>query len=71
LHGSYVSDAGFQLYDRVNLIYTDASIRFDPNVAALARFTDKLQQAAFDALEEEAILVITFKVFHANMPLPH
>ena len=66
LHGSYLSQAGFALFDRVNLIYTDASIRFDSNFTALARFTDKLQQAAFDALEEEAILVIAFKVYHAE-----
>jgi hypothetical protein len=66
LHGSYLSEAGFPMYDRVNLIYTDASIRFDLNLAALARFTDKLQQAAFDALDEEAILVAAFKVYHTG-----
>jgi len=70
LHSSYLSEAGFPQYDRVNLIYTDASIRLDRNGAALARFTVKLQQAAFDALEEEAILVVAFKVYHETTPLP-
>ena len=66
LQGSYLSEAGLPLYDRVNLIYTDASIRFEPNVGALARFADKLRQAAFDALQEEAILVAVLKVYHAD-----
>ena len=29
-----------------------AAIRFDSNLAALSRFTDKLRQAAFDALHD-------------------
>ena len=66
LHGSYLSEGGLPLYDRVNLIYTDASIRFEPNLAALARVTDKVREAAFDALREEAILVAAFKVYHAD-----
>ncbi len=66
LHGSYLSEAGFSLYDRVNLIYTDAAIRFDPNLEALARFTEKLRQATFDALEEEAVLVVALKVYHVE-----
>ncbi len=65
LHGSYLSEAGFPIADRINVIYTDASVPFDPNVAALSRFTDKLRQAAFDALEEEAVLVEAFKVHHS------
>ena len=66
LHGSYLSEAGLPISDRVNLIYTDSSIRFEPNLAGLDRFTAKLRQAAFDALEEEAILVAAFKVYHAG-----
>lgn len=66
LYGSYLSDAGFPMIDRVNLIYTDAEIRFEPNLAALAQFTDKLQRAAFDALAEEAVLVAAFKIYHAG-----
>jgi hypothetical protein len=66
LHGSYLSEAGFPMEDRINVIYADASIRFDHNLSALSRYMDKLRQAAFDALEEEAILVAAFKVYHAD-----
>jgi hypothetical protein len=66
LHGSYLSEAGFPIADRINLIYTDASIRFEPNLTALSRFTDKLRQAAFDALQEEAVLVVAHKVYDAT-----
>ena len=65
LHGSYLSEAGFPMQDRVNVIYTDAAIRFDPNLEALERFTDELRQAADEALEEEAILVVVSKVYHS------
>lgn len=66
LHGSYLSEAGFPMEDRINVIYTDAAIRFNPNLAALARFTDKLRQAADEALQEEAVLVVASKVYHST-----
>jgi hypothetical protein len=66
LHGSYLSNTGLPVQDRINVIYTDASIRFDLNLSVLARFLDKLRQAAFDALEEEGVLVAAFKVYHAR-----
>jgi hypothetical protein len=66
LHGSYLSEAGLPMEDRINVIYTDAGIRFDVNLAALARFTEKLRQAAHEALEEEAVLVVAYKVYHAT-----
>jgi hypothetical protein len=66
LHGSYLSEAGFPIADRINVIYTDGSIRFDPNLTALSRFTDKLRQAASEALQEEAVLVVAHKVYHST-----
>lgn len=66
LHGSYLSQAGFPITDRINVIYTDASIRFDPNLTALSAYTDKLRQAASDALAEEAVLVVSYKVYHST-----
>jgi len=65
LHGSYLSEVGFPITDRINVIYADASIRFDPGLAALSRYPDKLRQAAFDALEEEAVLVVAHNVYHS------
>lgn len=66
LHGSYLSEAGFPMEDRISVIYTDAAIRFDHNLEALSRFMDKLRQATFTALAEEAVLIAAFKVYHAD-----
>ncbi|MBI3911247.1 MAG: hypothetical protein HY320_09975 [Armatimonadetes bacterium] len=66
LHGSYLSQNGLPVQDRINMIYTDASIRFDPNLSSISRFTDKLKQAVFDALQEEAVLIAASKVYHAT-----
>lgn len=65
LHGSYLSESGFPLEDRINLIYTDTSIRFEANLSALSRFSDELRTAAFEALQEEAVLVVASKVYHS------
>ena len=65
VHGSYLSDAGVQLTDPVNVLYTDGCIRFDPNLEALSRFTDRLREAVCEALDEEAVLVAAFKVYHS------
>ena len=66
LDGSYLSRMGFRLRDRVNLIYTDTPYAFDENVEIISRYTDKLRAATFEALEEEAILVVVFKVYHSG-----
>ena len=66
LDGSYLSQSGFQMQDRINLIYTDAAITFDDNFERLAAYTERLREAAFEALEEEAILVAVLKVYHSE-----
>ncbi len=66
LAGSYLSQAGLPVQDRISLIYTDAAIRFDANLQSLSLFTDKLRQAAYNALEEEAVLVVAYKVYHSS-----
>lgn len=66
LEGSYLSRLGLKMQDRVNLIYTDTSFAFEGNFLKISRYTDKLREAAFEALEEEAVLVATLKVFHSE-----
>jgi hypothetical protein len=39
--------------------------QFDANLVSLSQYTDKLRQAAFDALDEEAVLVVAFGVYHS------
>jgi hypothetical protein len=48
------------------VIYTDASLSFGDDHQSLSRYTDKLRQSAFEALEEEAVLVAAFKVYHSG-----
>ncbi len=66
LDGSYLSNRGQRIRDRVNLLYTDTPIAFEENLETLSAYTDELREAAFEALEEEAVLVVALKVFHSE-----
>jgi hypothetical protein len=65
LDGSYLSQAGLQLQDRITLIYTDTPYGFEENFDILSKYSDKLRDAALKALEEEAILVVVYRVYHS------
>ena len=66
LEGSYLSQAGLQIQDRINLIYTDTPYSFAGNFAIVSTYADKLKAATFVALEEEAILIVVSAVYHAE-----
>ena len=66
LDGSYLSQAGLKLQDRINLVYTDTSYGFKANFEIISKYADKLREAAFKALEEEAILVVVYQVYHSG-----
>lgn len=66
LDGNYLSQAGLQIQDRINLIYTDTPYPFEVNFEIVAAYSDKLKVAAQSALEEEAILVVVSKVYHSE-----
>lgn len=66
LEGSYLSQAGSKLQDRITLIYTDTPYGFTENFEIISRYADKLKEAAFRALEEEAILIVVLAVYHAT-----
>jgi hypothetical protein len=66
LSGSYQSQLGLPVEDRINLLYADTPFTFDEGFTKLSRYTDALRQTAFDSLEEEAILVVAFKVYHSE-----
>jgi hypothetical protein len=65
LDGSYLSQAGHKMQDRVNVIYTDIPLSLETGMARISRYVDRLRVAAFEALEEEAILVAAFTVYHS------
>jgi hypothetical protein len=65
LDGSYLSRAGVKTPDRINLIYTDLPVALSTNFDKAARYADELKQAAFDALNEESVLVAMGQIYHA------
>jgi len=66
IDGSYLSRLGLHVRDRVNLVYTDMPVRFEENIAGISQYTDAVRNAAYQSLQEEAVLVVTFKVFHSE-----
>ena len=66
IEGSYLSLSGTQIRDRVNLIYSDTPFAFRENLSRIARYADRLREAAYEALEEEAVLVVVMPVHHAE-----
>jgi hypothetical protein len=39
---------------------------FSDDFESISRYTDHLRQAAFVALEEEAVLVVAYAVYHSD-----
>ena len=66
LDGNYLSRLGVRMQDWVHLLYTDTPFAFAENFASISRYTDALREAAFEALTEEAILVVVLQVYHAE-----
>jgi hypothetical protein len=66
LEGHYLSRLGHTIRDRVNLVYTDTPFTFAQQFDQLSRYADELPQAASDALEEEAILIAVWPVYHSE-----
>ena len=66
LDGSYLSRLGVRMQDRVHLLYTDTPFALAENFASISRYTDALREAAFEALTEEAILVVVLQVYHTE-----
>lgn len=66
LDGSYLSQAGLQIQDRINLIYTDTPYAFEENFEIVSAYSDKLKAAIDTALEEEAVLITVTKIYHAE-----
>jgi hypothetical protein len=66
LDGSYLSDRGQFIRDRVNLIYTVTRFAFQENLALISEYADTLRQAVQSVLHEEDILIIAYPVYRAS-----
>lgn len=64
LDGNYLSDYGKIIPDRINLIYTDTPFPFQEKFPLVSDYTDQIREAAFEALEEEVILVVVWQIYH-------
>jgi len=66
LDGSYLSEAGSPIQDRINLIYTDTPYAFEENFATISSYADKVKATVNTALDEEAVLIAVAKIYHAQ-----
>jgi hypothetical protein len=66
LDGSYLSRAGLQIEDRINLIFTDTPFTFAGHLESISQYMDEVRIAAGRALEEEAVLVAAYQVYHSE-----
>lgn len=65
LEGSYLSEAGDRIPDRINLVYSDAPLALSTNFETVAAYVGELKQVSMEVLSEEAVLVSVEQVFHA------
>ena len=65
LDGSYLSQTGLQIQDRINLIYTDTPYAFEDNYEIVSVYADNLKSAVNTALEEETVLITVAKIHHS------
>ena len=66
IDGSYLSLDGRPMSDRISMLYSDAPFEFEEQFLTISRYVDKVREAVFEALEEEAVLVVVMKVYHAT-----
>jgi hypothetical protein len=66
LDDSYLSNFGSKIQDRINLIYTDTPFSFQENLELLSNYTDEIRKSAFNALEEEVVLIVIWQVYHSS-----
>ena len=64
LEGSYLSESGERIPDRINLLYSDAPLALSTDFTSLAAYVRELRRAAMEALLEEAVLISVEQVYH-------
>ena len=64
LQGSYLSNLGKRIPDRVNLIYSDLPLALSTRFDAVAGYAEKVKRAAIEALTEEDVLISVGLVYH-------
>ena len=65
LDGKYLSTHGQIINDRITLLYTDTPFDLQENFGPVSEYSDKLRRSAYQALDEEAVLVAVWPVYHS------
>ncbi|HJX90610.1 MAG TPA: hypothetical protein VJ372_08945 [Pyrinomonadaceae bacterium] len=65
LEGSYLSESGERIPDRINLLYSDAPLALSMNFEKVAAYVGELKRTAMEALPEEAVLISVEQIYHA------
>ncbi|HTG92466.1 MAG TPA: hypothetical protein VL866_07770 [Pyrinomonadaceae bacterium] len=65
LEGSYLSESGDRIPDRINLLYSDAPLALSTEFVSIAAYVRELKSAVLEALPEEAVLISVEQVYHA------
>lgn len=65
IEGSYLSQLGLVMADRINLVFTDVPLLPEEDFALLSQYADYLRSTVAEGLEEEAVLIAAIKVYHA------
>ena len=66
IEGLYLSDDGETDKDKIVLVYADTPFEFRRNRAAIVKYTDELKDVAFQATNEESILIVVHEIFHTD-----
>jgi hypothetical protein len=61
-----LSRAGFPVRDRINLLYSDISGGLQDRIGTISHYADALREIAYAALDEEAVLIAVYVVYHAE-----
>lgn len=64
LEGSYLSESGARVPDRINLIYSDAPLALSTDFSTVAAYVRELRRAGMEELSEETILISVEQVYH-------
>ena len=65
LEGSYLSESGELIPDRINLLYSDAPLALSTNFDSLAAYVGELKRAAMEVPSEETVLISVEQVYHS------
>ena len=64
LEGSYLSQFGNRITDRINLIYADVPLALSVDFALVAGYVRELKRASIEALTEEDVMVAVTQIYH-------